>query len=404
MVSLFDHRSECLDPALRWDPTATPQRSTPVNAASAIPQRRLTFVDGLRGLLALLIVLHHVGDFVAAPAFLEALTQGRYRLALFMLLSGFVLYLPSAGAATVRMPRPLLDLAHRRARRLLPAWYASLLLCVSVGVLFAYAGYSPPFPFLPCDWQDVVTHLTMTHSVTGYAGSINGPGYTLGTEWQMSLLMAVFLPLAARAGWLPLIGLVSALAVVTLPHPFGPVVYKLFPPEFTLPFVLGLAAARLARFPAERLRVPPSTLVPVLAAVFVSGVAANAILFLRYPNNFALLAASASVAGGAFCVLMAWHPGNALNRLLSHRVLQALGRISYSIYLTHFPLLALCGFAASRLGLSGQPAFYRVFLPALPLLVAFAWAFYQAFERPFLRRRPEGTASVAPACLAPAPR
>jgi len=385
-------------------PERAPANAAPADAASAIRPRRLTFVDGLRGLLALLIVLHHVGDFVASPAFLEAMIWGRYRLALFMLLSGFVLYLPSASATTVRMPRSLFDLAHRRARRLLPGWYASLLLCVGVGALFAYAGYAPPFPFLPSDWQDVVTHLTMTHSVTRYAGSINGPGYTLGTEWQMSLLMIVFLSLAARVGWLALIGLVSALALAALPQPFGTVVYKLFPPEFTLPFVLGLAAARLARLPTERLRVPPSTLTPILAAVFVSGVAANAILFLRYPNNLALLAASASVAGGAFCVLMAWHPGNVLDRLLGHRVFQTLGRISYSIYLTHFPFLALCGFAASWLSLSGQPAFYCVFLPALPLLLAFAWAFHRAFERPFLRRRPEGTASVAPACLAPAPR
>ncbi len=350
--------------------------------------RRLTFVDGLRGLLALLIVLHHVGDFVAAPAFLHALTGGRYRLAVFMLLSGFVLYLPSAGAAVVRTPRSLWDLARRRARRLLPGWYASLLLCVGVGALFAHAGYVPPFSFLPRDGRDLVAHLTMTHSVTTYAGSLNGPGYMLGTEWQMSLLLTVFLTFAARAGWLPLIGLVSALAVVALPQPAGGIVNKVLPPEFTLPFVLGLAAARLARLPAARLRARRAVLKPVLAVVFAAGIAANALFFVCFPNNLAVLAASAAVAAGAFCVLMAWHPGNALERLLGHRVFQALGRISYSIYLTHFPLLALCGFAAARLGFSGQPAFYRVFLPALPLVIGFAGLFYLAFERPFFAPSP----------------
>lgn len=360
--------------------------AVPASAPENAP-RRLAFVDGVRGLLSLLIVLHHLRDFVATPAVIEWLTWGRYRVTFFMVLSGFVLYLPSAGNDSVCPPRSLGALARLRLRRLMPAWCASLLLCAGMGALLARTGYVSPFSLTPQNAWDVLTHLTLTHSVTRYSGSINGPGHTLGTEWQLFVLMTPFLWLAARRGWLALIALVLVCALL-FPSPLASVVYKVFHRDFTLPFVLGLAAARLARLAPERLWYSRATLRPVIFGLLVAGMTANVWLVVRAPNAVMASRWAAAVPQAAFLILMAWRPGNALERLFAHPLFTTLGRVSFSLYLTHFPLLALAAWYADRLGLSDMAAFHGVFLPALPLIVVFAHGFSWLFERPFRRGWP----------------
>ena len=67
---------------------------------------------------------------------------------------------------------------------------------------------------------------------------------------------------------------------------------------------------------------------------------------------------------------------------------QTLGGFSYSLYLTHFPLLALAAYFAAALAVPPQTAWPIVFLPALVLIFGFAYLFSLVFERPFLNSRP----------------
>jgi peptidoglycan/LPS O-acetylase OafA/YrhL len=95
------------------------------------------------------------------------------------------------------------------------------------------------------------------------------------------------------------------------------------------------------------------------------------------------------------CVHMSRYPASLGAAVLSSRPLTLIGRFSYSLYLTHFPLLALAAALGSMLAVPADQAFYLVMLPALPLIYLFAYVTYWLFERPFLRtpRRVESSPS-----------
>ena len=90
------------------------------------------------------------------------------------------------------------------------------------------------------------------------------------------------------------------------------------------------------------------------------------------------------------CLLAALATGRAarLLRLLEARPIRSLGSSSYSLYLTHGPIVVLVyeKIVAGRLR-QGVPAFIASLALALPLTILFAQGFAAVFETPFRRRR-----------------
>ncbi len=77
-----------------------------------------------------------------------------------------------------------------------------------------------------------------------------------------------------------------------------------------------------------------------------------------------------------------------LLRILESGPLLALGRFSYSLYLTHLPIVAWCYFAVHRLGLSANAEMVSLILVSLPLSLLFSYAFFWVFERRFVGAPP----------------
>jgi peptidoglycan/LPS O-acetylase OafA/YrhL len=73
--------------------------------------------------------------------------------------------------------------------------------------------------------------------------------------------------------------------------------------------------------------------------------------------------------------------------LLDARPIRGLGASSYSLYLTHAPIVAIVyeRIVAGRVG-HGVPAFLVSLVIVLPLTIVFARLFASVFETPFLRR------------------
>jgi peptidoglycan/LPS O-acetylase OafA/YrhL len=111
----------------------------PVSAKEA-PRLRLEFLDGLRGLAALYVVFHHVSLFspsspnpsillhVFIKLYTHVLAFGHQAVVVFIVLSGYVLMLPVARTQDGHMPKGVWDYFKRRARRILPPYYAALIL------------------------------------------------------------------------------------------------------------------------------------------------------------------------------------------------------------------------------------------------------------------------------------
>jgi peptidoglycan/LPS O-acetylase OafA/YrhL len=77
-----------------------------------------------------------------------------------------------------------------------------------------------------------------------------------------------------------------------------------------------------------------------------------------------------------------------LTRFLDTRPIRSLGLSSYSLYLTHAPIVAIVyeKVVAGRVH-QGAPAFLVTLALALPLTIGFARVFASVFEAPFRRQR-----------------
>jgi peptidoglycan/LPS O-acetylase OafA/YrhL len=81
------------------------------------------------------------------------------------------------------------------------------------------------------------------------------------------------------------------------------------------------------------------------------------------------------------------HPAPLL-RMLDAKPIRSLGLSSYSLYLTHAPIVAIVyeKIVAGRVS-QGVPAFVVSLAIALPLTIVFARLFASVFEKPFMRPR-----------------
>jgi peptidoglycan/LPS O-acetylase OafA/YrhL len=113
--------------------------NTPSTAATS--RLHLPVLDGVRGLAALYVALFHALGYtgyidtlrtqtLSIPMALLAavLDYGTYAVPVFIVLSGFCLMLPLAQRETLHIPGGIGSFLSRRAWRILPAYYAALLL------------------------------------------------------------------------------------------------------------------------------------------------------------------------------------------------------------------------------------------------------------------------------------
>ena len=358
---------------------ASPRQTELAATEAAAP--RLTFIDGLRGLAILLVLLRHVymnAYTAATPRGADLLGLGYLGVHLFLLLSGFCVSWAYVGAR----PRPfqVREFAVRRAGRLLPPYYFAL--AVSLGLALPLS--------LSEATRQLAAHLTMTHNLfPGTVLALNSPFWSLALECQLYLTLPPILWGFRRFG--PPRTLLVILAIQTayrigVAHRFGTDYNAL---TFVLPwgvlgrdfeFALGVWAATLigrgslARWPAPASAGLPWAALPLAGA----GLWAKHALGVTSPLTdlcwtlafFALLLASGRAGSG-------------LTRLFSWPPLAALGVISYSVYLTHDPLLhLLCRHLPS--GVDG-PARLALLLPLLALTIGLGAAYYAFIEKPAMR-------------------
>ncbi|HZY85233.1 MAG TPA: acyltransferase family protein, partial [Gemmataceae bacterium] len=317
----------------------------------------------------------------------------------------------------------------RRFRRLYPPYLAAILFTLLVAlVLF------PDYGLLWVAYQsgavsparDVLTHLLMVHNLFwNYATGLgNSPFWTLGLEEQLYALYAVLLLLRSRLPAGRTFAVTAAVTLlwyaawVVLQHGLGRpwVCWHTWPFSYWLVWGLGALAAeahtgaltlpRWCHRPGVGLALTGAGLLlepPLPHMLYVdSGLAAllgpghwlgraTAVYFpLHLPSVYL-------VSLGCFVLLNRWLRAEAEGRF-GGRVVASLARVgymSYSLYLTHLPLLALCVVALGPLGLPVNALATLVrYALLVPLCLAGAWAFFQLVERHFLNR---------PARAAPAP-
>lgn len=372
----------------------------------------LRHLDGLRGLTALYVVLHHTwltiwpdirtNQLPIAGKATRVLAFGHFGVVVFIVLSGFCLAIPVARAG--ELPGGARRFFLRRARRLLPPYYASFALSLLlVWTLIGQRTGSHWDISVPVDWRGYLGNGLLLGDVFG-GGQINHVWWSVGLEAQIylafPLLVGCWLYFGAGTAAILGSGLAAAawLATSLVPN-IGQLHLAGAMPWFLALFSFGMLGAAVVETDARsmkllRNRTPWTALAFVAsgATVAVCVVAGRDAVFSHLPLMDVLVGVAAA------CVIVASCRGNGpLRRALSYGPLVFVGGFSYSLYLIHAPLLQLVWqYDLRPLGLDATDTFLLLALGGVPLILCISYLFSIAFERPFLSaehrarlRRPE---------------
>jgi len=351
---------------------------------------RIAGLDGIRGLAALYVVLYHIflrawpgyPGASHAPFWAVGLSYGRAAVALFIVLSGFSLGLGPARSGW-RL-KSIATYAHRRAWRILPPYWAALVFSL---VMTWYVLAQPRLP-VP-DGKSVVVYGLLVQDVFA-VGSPNRAFWSIAIEAQLYILLPLLLLLVRRVSAPAMTGLVAAIVVII--GVLGPHVALMntalvkFTPDLAVLFAVGLLAAGIVSA-GERTRSQPWAGYALAAAVPAIGLMVVKGSVWSYFNLFWLDLAWAPAIGCFLAAVATSRPRFAV-RFLGSRLPRSLGSCSYSLYLTHAPIVIAVsyGLVLGRVT-SGTPVFFVLVAILLPLTVCFARLFAVVFEIPFQRHR-----------------
>src|SRR5437660_47462 len=152
----------------------------------------IAVLDGVRAIAILMVIVFHInritGDSLwnqmANPLASSVATAGGTGVTLFFVLSGFLLFMPFAKALLFKTDWPLARVFYmRRVLRIIPAYYVSLFILI----LLAYPEYLHPDHL-----KNLLLFLTFfMDSSPATFRQLNGPYWTLATEWQFYMLLPI---------------------------------------------------------------------------------------------------------------------------------------------------------------------------------------------------------------------
>ena len=336
--------------------------------------------------------------------------RGAYGVDLFMVLSGFCLFLPLCKSEQALARFHWKNFYQRRARRIIPPYYAGLLFATltpfALALFFRLLHMKAHWQPLPGTPYAYFAHIFFIQTLsTRSFGQINASLWSMGLEAQFYVMFPLVIFCFRRIG-LRVIALMVGISIV----------YNLFMVTYTagmtgreanlyfifflgrwMQFAAGMLAAWIVAHHRrqDKWRDAKWGTVGLFIALATYTFAAS-VDFPPYLGwlNPALLAFTFGLALVSVCVTR-----SPLGWLFSNRLMEKLGFISYSIFLIHWPVIYYFGGLLERLHLRGNPLFYALFPGGLALTVGFALVFFRLFEKPFLNP-PSAARQEAAAALA----
>lgn len=357
--------------------------------------RRIELIDGMRGLAALYVAYTHIGN----PA--PWAQHGPFAVAVFIFLSGYCLMLPAACHGGY-LSGGIRQFARRRARRILPPYYAALalsLLCAG-WQLHAYRHGSPVNRWWleNLSLPNILAHVALVQTLNRvWHQGINPPLWSIATECQIYVVFALLLlPVWRRWGTVPTC--LVAFCVGGLVHRMllMGVRFDGVRPWYLGLFAFGMAAASLTVQAQTRpdtwiRRVPWGVATACLAASIIA-------VALRLGGSCHTAEVDVLLGACAACFVISGvvRPNNPFARVVAARPISALGTFSYSLYLVHLPAYWVMSAAMKAGHLSVETRQLVCTLFVMPFALLFAYGFHLAFERPFMRDQKAKSRSSAP--------
>lgn len=385
-------------------------------------KNRLLFIDGLRALAAIYVVMHHamLQYYPATIPFkgmqylsMEFFSYGHFAVNLFIILSGFCLMIPVMNTNYI-ISGGFWYFMKRRTIRILPTYYAALL--VSLILIWTCIGDISGTHWdvsIPVTKNDIITHVLMIHDLfNSNLNKINHSFWSISVEYRIYIFFPFLIFIWRKYGMLAT--LVSSiffgilgLAITRYFYMSG---YKDLSfgsgvSVYIILFTIGLIAAYLSfttgKFATLKTKIPWRLTFLFIIALFV--------LSYNHLGNSGLIGISLRdvlFATIVLCLLMQCVNSNSgLVKVLNWQPLVFLGSFSYSIYLLHAPLLqVIYKYLISPLGYSSYTSAILLIIFGSSICVALAYMFFIFFEKPFLNlgkkvsiKKTEINAAIKPA-------
>ncbi len=355
---------------------------------------RLIALDGLRGVAAIVVVLYHL-SLVAEPVLrrqggsgvgsvlwwvtqtpLKLLTAGSEAVLVFFVLSGLVVALPALKPGGFSWAG---FLSGRMARLYLPVWAS-----IALGTALIWLIPRSDSAVTQGTWMENSQATSVTWgallnqaSLTRASYDVNNVLWSLRWELVFSVLLPLFVALAIVVSrhWVAALGVAVALGALGVLSGVDAFRYL---PVFFIGTLMAVRLEAIREWMTRRLLRPRATLWG--AALVVGSLLLLIAQWLLRPvapsGSLAnTLLAQLSVLGAAGLVLAAIGARPARSALEA-RAPQWLGKVSFSLYLVHMPILATLTFVL------GDTRWWLVALLTVPLALLAAWGFNRVVERP----------------------
>lgn len=339
---------------------------------------RYELLDCFRGIAILAVLLLHLGfrgDSSDSERWLSPwIRHGYLGVQLFFVISGYCIL--GAVFRSLAKQESLFEFAKKRAKRILPPYYWSVLLCIGLGLFTMVVFRKSWWELFPLDGLDWFATLTLLQEPL-QAEYFNMVYWSLCVEVQFYAVLGLGLLFPKRMNWW-----FFAVSLLALSVFYFPGLSRITILRYWLEFLPGMIAfVLITKCPLGK------------TFVFLQSICILAGLFQSYPTNGDFFVddgelvifgkrSAAVLFGIVFLMLFPLDSKLSKNAFLTP--MKLLGVFSYSLYLTHIPILSRIMNLAERLtGLDGIN-FYIWMTVSFILSVIFAWFFFRYLEGPWL--------------------
>lgn len=365
-------------------------------APVATPGNRLAFLDGLRASAALFVLVHHAFEMayplglgvwpVGAMGYaLGWITYGHYGVTVFIALAGYSLALGVARRGGT-LPGGFFGFMKRRAWRILPPYWAALLLTIilSVTVIGTRTGthWDQSLPPSPIRWVVDALLLQDVFPVRSAAYTF----WTIGLEWHIYLLLPFMLLVRRRSSWtkaiLAGVGIAAAVLVLSRFVPrVGPVGIESLWPTYYIVFAMAVGACVAVRNESPWILALPLKTLAAASGAFIVAIGITQPYSWVSANYYWI---DLIVGAAVICLISSMALGRSprMTEGFSWKPLAGIGLFSYSMYLVHAPLLQVFWQVfVQPFGLDRPATLLVMWVGGVPMMIGASYVFYLLVEK-----------------------